>query len=1360
MKIEACPNPKWRDPPSLAAFSDAISALGFAPAGAYWFPGKVDSMVALFVNEIWSMFSQYHEEDGVLPISFTMESVYSDGESLVDTYHHASSARISESLQALIPQHLSDRVKRRRGCKIISLDAQDIVARWNRDWKAPKLTPDDDGKDLLRQFINATTEEGRHLSSVHGATILFALVGMSAESKSLLLRHRGASFVLMFAERSADEKRRLLETPGAEVFFEEQFVEHMRRCAGQFRAAGEPRTAALFLWLAGLFESCREDAYASVLAGSTERMSRLSGLLQEFVEARHEVKRRLLKADSGALLDPAIELEMRQRAEHVQDQEVRDYFETLADLLADCRGAGVDAVFALRDREHGALFLPEDEPRLRDWAQVLQHRGPEWRQVQANALKIAEAIAEGSAGERRMVFVQPRGLPERTGELVRQIMAGDLPKLGQLLQTERDLLIDSKTEMAPRQWAEQARERGDPELATMLSSVADLLVRYRRRPAEELLALSAIESAGVATYRDLVRELLYRVNRGSQNIDDFYDRKSLEHEVDLAHRGLLFSGLVDPGMASPGLRASFQYHLAGNLARLGQLKGDHELVSEAIHEYRSALELWPRDVESLTPLRIRKGLGTALLLSGEINSDGSLTEQAVAEFEQLLRSFERDNLADERAEVRSLLAIALLSLGRRSANPRYDEAIDLFRSALGESSTEGSEATRTMIELNLSSTLADAAKLKGRQDLAAQAVGLGRQLLAASERNRRRVMTTHGRRVWAKVLATAAGLQNDAALETEALNALRDAFDALESTGWEDKRQEIARSLSELLLRRERYDEATSVIERALTGVEAAIEDPLRSRSARTRSVGQVSGLHDTLSLCRFKLGHGVDAAMESAAAGRARLMADALGLAEHRIEELPTQVRDQITAARERWMDLRDAIGVLPPGPHLGVVPGFVFRRQRFEAESGLLDGQWEDARREHDRYLALCREHGLVRSSEQIRADDIRSAAPPFGALVLPVLTPTESFAAVIANGKAELIELPNLNVSMVVARLAHAGGLTPEWMWKVVGPIHEYLKSAISGKLAKYASVVFVPPGLLGLLPLSAARSEQNEYFGDYWTVSFAPSVQALQRSRERSAKRRKSPAKLLAIIDPRRKLPAAQLEKAVLLERFAHAESVILEFEDATVRSVLKHLSTATHIHIAAHASTDPRFAERSSIQLADGELTVEMLRQYRLEGAQLVFLSACESALAGVVAPDEHIGFPAALLEAGAACVIGALWPVPDLASAVLARGFYQFHLGEGGVELAPPADALRAAQAWLREVTIKQLRPTLPDRFRNDTGDCILSSSVQSKIIGEVVEPSSPRGSPQSSGEMQPFAAVGTWSVWTATGWPGSAEKH
>jgi len=50
---------------------------------------------------------------------------------------------------------------------------------------------------------------------------------------------------------------------------------------------------------------------------------------------------------------------------------------------------------------------------------------------------------------------------------------------------------------------------------------------------------------------------------------------------------------------------------------------------------------------------------------------------------------------------------------------------------------------------------------------------------------------------------------------------------------------------------------------------------------------------------------------------------------------------------------------------------------------------------------------------------------------------------------------------------------------------------------------------------------------------------------------------------------------------------------------------------------------------------------------------------------------------------GAAGVLGTLWPVNDMATALLVSKFYDLHLV---ARLAPPA-ALRQAQLWLRQAT-------------------------------------------------------------------------
>ncbi|MGH8884727.1 MAG: CHAT domain-containing protein [Egibacteraceae bacterium] len=77
------------------------------------------------------------------------------------------------------------------------------------------------------------------------------------------------------------------------------------------------------------------------------------------------------------------------------------------------------------------------------------------------------------------------------------------------------------------------------------------------------------------------------------------------------------------------------------------------------------------------------------------------------------------------------------------------------------------------------------------------------------------------------------------------------------------------------------------------------------------------------------------------------------------------------------------------------------------------------------------------------------------------------------------------------------------------------------------------------------------------------------------------------------------------------------------------------------------------------------------------------LSACETAAIGTSIPDEAVGLPTGLLHAGAAAVVGSLWAVPDAATSLLTRRFYDLWRGQG----LDPATALRRAQQWMRDST-------------------------------------------------------------------------
>src|SRR5262249_12468477 len=68
-------------------------------------------------------------------------------------------------------------------------------------------------------------------------------------------------------------------------------------------------------------------------------------------------------------------------------------------------------------------------------------------------------------------------------------------------------------------------------------------------------------------------------------------------------------------------------------------------------------------------------------------------------------------------------------------------------------------------------------------------------------------------------------------------------------------------------------------------------------------------------------------------------------------------------------------------------------------------------------------------------------------------------------------------------------------------------------------------------------------------------------------------------------------------------------------------------------------------------------------------------------------PMELVGFPSGFMLAGVPGVIGTLWPVSDISTAVLLGRFYANLLQDR----SEPALALNSAQQWLRDSTASEL---------------------------------------------------------------------
>ena len=236
-----------------------------------------------------------------------------------------------------------------------------------------------------------------------------------------------------------------------------------------------------------------------------------------------------------------------------------------------------------------------------------------------------------------------------------------------------------------------------------------------------------------------------------------------------------------------------------------------------------------------------------------------------------------------------------------------------------------------------------------------------------------------------------------------------------------------------------------------------------------------------------------------------------------------------------------------------------------------------------------------------------------------------------------------------------------------------------------------IALIPLGALNLLPISAAflQATAGRPAGPL-TVRLLPNARVAVNAGW-------PPGRLTShvlVADATRApagepLPRSSQEAEALVRRYgAHRLS------DATSETALSAMDTASLVHFFCHGRADLADPLSSGLRLMDGWMTVKTMFARRPLRPQLVILSACESQVSGHAAPDEVIGLPAALFQAGAAGVIASQWKVSEQVALLTMRKFYD-QLDTG----AAPARALTAAQNWLRTATKDELISSYPDLF-------------------------------------------------------------
>jgi len=236
-----------------------------------------------------------------------------------------------------------------------------------------------------------------------------------------------------------------------------------------------------------------------------------------------------------------------------------------------------------------------------------------------------------------------------------------------------------------------------------------------------------------------------------------------------------------------------------------------------------------------------------------------------------------------------------------------------------------------------------------------------------------------------------------------------------------------------------------------------------------------------------------------------------------------------------------------------------------------------------------------------------------------------------------------------------------------------LYDLLMRPIEGRLGTRRLVV-VPHRVLHYVPFHALH-DGSSYLIERREVSCVPSAAVLHHCLA-APRQPVEHATLLGISDERN--PRVREEVLALARLFP--ETITLLDDRASRASLTEHSITSHVLHLACHGNfrlDNPLF---SSLQLADGWLTVRDVYRLNLTCCELVTLSACETGVNALAPGDEWIGLARGFFSAGSPALLVSQWIVDDEATARLMIDFYaRLRAGAG------PAAALRYAQCQMLE---------------------------------------------------------------------------
>jgi CHAT domain-containing protein len=280
-----------------------------------------------------------------------------------------------------------------------------------------------------------------------------------------------------------------------------------------------------------------------------------------------------------------------------------------------------------------------------------------------------------------------------------------------------------------------------------------------------------------------------------------------------------------------------------------------------------------------------------------------------------------------------------------------------------------------------------------------------------------------------------------------------------------------------------------------------------------------------------------------------------------------------------------------------------------------------------------------------------------------------------------------------------------------------LYDHIIRSLSESIADGQSVIVIADGALNLVPFAALRTghaDTDSYFIEQHDIAAAPAVWWLMVHQPRLSMTA-SPTRALLVSDPiysadDERLAAAgspagakksaesvtdwpEFVQATDLKRLPwtarETASIAALLPAALVDQLTGATATRAHllsvdwpryriIHLASHGVVDASMPQLSALLLGAyderGQRVEQAVRAADLElltlNADIVALSACDTAMGRDVAGEGSVGLAYTALARGAGAVIGSLWQAPDEMSAHVMTEFYrgvlQDHLSPSG----------------------------------------------------------------------------------------------